>query len=77
MIFTDTPKLAFSFPIGLYSQLFEPREIPIGQLVHKCAGNKISNIILIHTSPNQYLLVLIHENSSAQLYRGFTPLPLP
>lgn len=38
MIFTDTPKLDFSFPIGLYSQLFEPREIPFGQLVHKCAG---------------------------------------
>ena len=38
MIFTDTPKLTFSFPIGLYSQLFEPREIPISQLVYKCAG---------------------------------------
>ena len=38
MIFTDTHKLTFCFPIGLYSQLFEPREIPIGQLVHKCAG---------------------------------------
>ena len=33
MIFTNTPKLAFSFPIGLYSQLFEQREIPIGHLV--------------------------------------------
>ncbi len=38
MTFTDTPKLAFCFPIGLYSQLFEPREIPIGQRVYKCAG---------------------------------------
>ena len=38
MIFTDAPKLAFSFPIGLYSQHFEPRKIPIGQLVHKCVG---------------------------------------
>ena len=35
---TDTPKVVFSFPIGLYSQLFEPREIPIGQLVYKCAS---------------------------------------
>ena len=24
-------QIAFFFPIGLYSQLFEPREIPIGQ----------------------------------------------
>ena len=31
MKFNGTPKLAFSFPIGLYSQLFEPRDIPIGQ----------------------------------------------
>ena len=30
-IFTGTPKLAFSFPIGPYSQLFETRDIPIGQ----------------------------------------------
>ena len=31
MIFTGTPKLAFSFLIGLYGRLFEPRYIPIGQ----------------------------------------------
>ena len=29
MIFTDTAKLPF--PIGLYNQLFESRDIPIGQ----------------------------------------------
>jgi hypothetical protein len=27
----DIDTIAFSFPIGLYSQLFEPRDIPIGQ----------------------------------------------
>ena len=34
MIFTGTPKpvlIAFFFPIDIYSELFEPREISIGQ----------------------------------------------
>ena len=30
MIFTGTPKHAFIYP-GLYSQVFEPNDIPIGQ----------------------------------------------